>query len=462
MHGSVTVAERRGRVEATPVRSKRLTRILLCGELLLLDGLAVFVAFLFADALRGSIVNVVPIWHVGLAAAFTYCAFAVANDVFTWPSLSDVGTNAARSVTSLFYALVSVVCISFLAHAAETIPRLTFGAGALFAAAFLVGGRFIFQRYALARLSGSFVNELLIVDDAEIDVSRAEHMLSARAAGLRPDLNDPQMLERFSFLLHGFDRAVIACSPARRQEWSLLLRGANIEGEIVAPEFDGAGVIGVAKFDGHYTHVVSKGPLSTTNRAKKRALDLAIAIPVIIALSPVLALIAIAIKFDSPGPILFRQLRIGRGNRQFMILKFRSMGVEQSDVNGHRSASRDDDRVTRVGRFIRRTSLDELPQLLNVLIGDMSVVGPRPHALGSMAADRLFWEVDRRYWVRHALKPGITGLAQIRGFRGATERHEDLQNRLLADLEYLEGWNLMREIVIIAQTFRVLVHRNSF
>jgi polysaccharide biosynthesis protein PslA len=131
-------------------------------------------------------------------------------------------------------------------------------------------------------------------------------------------------------------------------------------------------------------------------------------------------------------------------------------------LNGHRSTSRDDDRITRVGRFIRRTSLDELPQLLNVLIGDMSLVGPRPHALGSMAADRLFWEVDRRYWVRHALKPGITGLAQVRGFRGATERHEDLQNRLLADLEYLEGWNLMREVVIIVQTFRVLVHRNSF
>ncbi len=102
------------------------------------------------------------------------------------------------------------------------------------------------------------------------------------------------------------------------------------------------------------------------------------------------------------------------------------MRVETSDSDGTRSASRDDDRITRIGRFIRRTSIDELPQLINVLLGEMSLVGPRPHALGSMAGDELFWRVDRQYWHRHALKPGITGLAQVRGFRGATEHRRDI------------------------------------
>jgi lipopolysaccharide/colanic/teichoic acid biosynthesis glycosyltransferase len=129
---------------------------------------------------------------------------------------------------------------------------------------------------------------------------------------------------------------------------------------------------------------------------------------------------------------------------------------------GNQSASRDDDRVTRVGRFLRSTSIDELPQLINVLLGSMSVVGPRPHALGSLAGDQLFWHVDERYWHRHALKPGITGLAQIRGFRGATHTREHLTSRLQADLEYMSGWSLWRDVSIVLSTAKVLVHPDAY
>jgi lipopolysaccharide/colanic/teichoic acid biosynthesis glycosyltransferase len=142
--------------------------------------------------------------------------------------------------------------------------------------------------------------------------------------------------------------------------------------------------------------------------------------------------------------------------------KFRSMRVDGCDQQGARSTSRTDERVTRVGRFIRSTSIDELPQLLNVLVGHMSIVGPRPHATGSRAADKLFWEVDHRYWHRHAAKPGLTGLAQVRGFRGATLEESDLTNRLQADLEYLDTWSIWRDLKIILLTVRVLLHRNAF
>jgi len=142
--------------------------------------------------------------------------------------------------------------------------------------------------------------------------------------------------------------------------------------------------------------------------------------------------------------------------------KFRSMRNDLTDLRGDRSASRDDDRITRVGHFIRRTSLDELPQVLNVLLGSMSLVGPRPHALGSLAGDALFWEVDERYWHRHALKPGITGLAQVRGFRGATHRRSDLTQRLQSDLEYMAGWSIWRDAAILLSTIRVVIHSNAY
>ena len=171
---------------------------------------------------------------------------------------------------------------------------------------------------------------------------------------------------------------------------------------------------------------------------------------------------AIAIKLEDGGPVLFRQQRVGRRNLMFSIYKLRTMKVDRNDAHGQRSASKDDDRVTMVGRFLRRTSIDELPQLFNVLRGDMSLVGPRPHAIGSLAGDKLFWEVDQRYWQRHSLRPGLTGLAQIRGLRGATDHEADLSSRLQADLEYISGWTIWRDVRIIMATTRVLLHDRAF
>ena len=144
------------------------------------------------------------------------------------------------------------------------------------------------------------------------------------------------------------------------------------------------------------------------------------------------------------------------------MLKFRTMRSHATDRDGALSTSRRDERVTKVGQFLRSTSLDELPQLFNVLKGEMSIVGPRPHAIECKVADEYFWSIEDHYFDRHGIKPGMTGLAQVRGFRGATWQRSDLTNRLKADLEYVDGWHLGRDLWIIARTLGVMVHPNAF
>ncbi|MFN7157658.1 MAG: sugar transferase, partial [Erythrobacter cryptus] len=235
-------------------------------------------------------------------------------------------------------------------------------------------------------------------------------------------------------------------------------------GEIVSEPAHSLGAVGVHRYDdiGRTTLVVSTGPLALRARILKRGFDLVVASAALVLLSPLLLLVALLIKLEDGGPVLFVQRRLGRGNQFFEMYKFRSMRPEKLDPNGERSTARDDDRITRIGAFIRRTSIDELPQILNVLKGEMSIVGPRPHALGSRANNKYFWDIDRKYWQRHCLKPGLTGLAQVRGHRGATEQEKDLTDRLQSDLEYISGWSLRRDIGIMLRTVMVLCHRNAY
>ncbi len=173
----------------------------------------------------------------------------------------------------------------------------------------------------------------------------------------------------------------------------------------------------------------------------------------LVALSPILALTALAIRLDSKGPILFKQKRYGFNNELVEIYKFRSMYADQLDASASRLVTRDDPRVTRVGRFIRKTSIDELPQLFNVVFkGDLSLVGPRPHAIHAKAANRKYDEVVDGYFARHRVKPGITGWAQIHGWRGETDTQEKIQARVDHDLYYIENWSLWLDLYILAVT----------
>lgn len=169
-------------------------------------------------------------------------------------------------------------------------------------------------------------------------------------------------------------------------------------------------------------------------------------------LSPLMLLIALLIKLDSRGPVLFRQNRYGFNNDLIGVYKFRSMYTDRTDENCEVQTGQNDPRVTKIGRYLRAWSLDELPQLLNVVRGEMSLVGPRPHALSTKAAGRLFEEVVDRYAARHRVKPGITGWAQVNGWRGETDTPEKIQQRVKHDLEYIENWSIAFDLYILLVT----------
>ncbi len=220
------------------------------------------------------------------------------------------------------------------------------------------------------------------------------------------------------------------------------------------PDITGIGVIQgrLEDRDGLPLVGLCETPFTGTNLLIKRASDIAIASLALVTLAPVLLAVAVGVKLSGPGPVIFRQRRNGLGGEEIVVYKFRSMNV-LDDGAVVRQATRDDPRMTRFGRFIRRTSLDELPQFVNVLQGRMSVVGPRPHAV---AHNEHYRDVVRAYMVRHKVRPGITGWAQVNGCRGETDTLQKMQARVEYDLEYLRNWSLGLDLVIIVRTVGVL------
>ncbi|HEY4135439.1 MAG TPA: undecaprenyl-phosphate glucose phosphotransferase [Alphaproteobacteria bacterium] len=205
---------------------------------------------------------------------------------------------------------------------------------------------------------------------------------------------------------------------------------------------------------------IHRHALSGWNRIFKGIEDRVLAFLGLVALAPLLLLVALAIRLDSPGPIFFRQRRLGFNNDEFTVLKFRTMRVTEDDPQAITQATRNDPRITRVGALLRRTSIDELPQLLNVLKGDMSLVGPRPHA---MAHNSQYAEIVDQYLGRHRVKPGITGWAQVNGLRGETDTLDKMRRRVEYDLYYIDNWSLWFDLRILLLTpFVGFVNKNAY
>jgi exopolysaccharide biosynthesis polyprenyl glycosylphosphotransferase len=427
-----------------------------------MDIAAIVIAFASANLIRFGSILATPGWHFASAFLPIFVVLAFSGQSYSIAALNSPVSGVFRAIRAFSVTAAVLLLVLFYLKTTAEFSRSVFGIGALSAAVMLASFRYGFGQFFGNRYRWNFVNEVLLVDGVSVYPDRGQIVMFAEQLGLDPDANDPQTFDRIGRLLVNCDRVVLACPPSNRTSWARTLKGAGIGVEVLTPELDHLGPLQLRHSGGRTAILLASGPLGLRDRLLKRTLDLGVSLPALILCIPIMLVIACAIKLGSNGPVFFRQPRVGQGNRIFEVLKFRTMRVEQADSSGTRSASRDDDRITPVGRILRRTSLDELPQLINVVIGDMSLVGPRPHALASTAEAALFWHIDERYWQRGAVKPGITGLAQVRGFRGATDRREDLTNRLQADLEYLANWSIWRDISILFRTFKVLIHPNAF
>jgi Undecaprenyl-phosphate glucose phosphotransferase len=261
------------------------------------------------------------------------------------------------------------------------------------------------------------------------------------------------------------DEVIIAIPPCASERIAQLSRRFHpfpVSLRVFAPEgYEHYRVLDSLKYGDITTFRVMSKPLDDVAVVIKWLEDKIITLLCLIAVLPIMALIALSIKLDSRGPVLFRQKRIGINNQTFNLLKFRSMYVEQADPLGNQLTRPGDPRITRVGRFLRRTSLDELPQLINVLLGDMSLVGPRPHALAASAAGVSYAHAVGDYWIRHRMKPGITGWAQVNGWRGETTRIEQIRRRVEHDVYYIENWSPAFDFIILARTIFIVMSREN-
>ncbi|UZW56570.1 exopolysaccharide biosynthesis polyprenyl glycosylphosphotransferase [Sphingobium sp. JS3065] len=398
-------------------------------------------------------------WITVLVPAFIVVAFY--GRLYTLDAMQSYRLSARRACGALAWA-VAITLLAFFSKDTDPDSRFIFSSGCLLSLALLMLVRIPIALFVNRAIPEMFLKKLLILDNVSARAVSGYDVVDTHELGLKLDIHDPVALHTFSSIVRDYDRILVDCRVEDREHWSLYLQAIGCIGYLLIPElrpvisdharlaFDAASIR------------VSTGPMDLRSRAIKRSFDILIAVAILILVTPLLILVAIAIKCDSPGPVLFKQIRMGRGNRLFHVFKFRSMRHELADASGATSASRDDHRITRVGRFIRASSIDELPQIFNVLRGDMSLVGPRPHALGSRAGDDLFWHIDVRYWLRHSAKPGITGLAQIRGYRGATDTRHDLIERLRYDLEYVRNWSIVNDLRILLATFGVVMHKNAY
>lgn len=441
-----------------PAREKRV--ILYCLSLLL-DCASLPIGYLVALKLRDAMwldSGGQPIIAIALPV---FLMFEIAREVQSVEALESRSIGIQRGVSALLATALAVLALSFL-FKANDISRLGFLVTFGFAGIFLVIGKIFLDLLFCRWMNGVATATIVLQDGLPAEPQRGYDFVDVSSQGLWPDLNQPASIDALSRLIASYDRVVVSCRFERRAAWATFLKSQNVGGEILLDRDLLHGAVAIGSYGLDDTLILSRGPLSLPNRLQKRAFDLVMSIAALVVFAPLMIIVALLIKLESPGPALFRQIRVGEGSRQFKIYKFRSMRLENADQNGNVSTRRSDPRITQIGKFIRRTSIDELPQLFNVLRGEMSVVGPRPHALGSLACDALFWEVTQAYWIRHALKPGITGLAQIRGHRGSTENAEALERRVRADLEYVSTWSLGLDLIILLRTLRVLVHKNAY
>ncbi len=376
----------------------------------------------------------------------------------------------------LVWAVVAIMAASliFFAHAAERFSRLWIGGTLLISfgisASARIGAQIVLRR---ARRFGRARRTVFLVGPSELLLQVGRGMRNAPAEGysiagvqrVAGEMETAQLEQLARRVVESGAREVWICVPLEMgsivRSIFYVLRHHTVEVRFI-PDFRGMQLLNhrISEVAGHLAVDLSVTPLDGLARIVKRLEDLVLGALISLLIIPVCLAIAIAIKVTSPGPVLFKQHRTGANGRRFKVYKFRSMVVHE-ERNGHvTQARKGDPRITRVGAFLRRTSLDELPQFYNVLQGRMSIVGPRPHAL---AHNEYYKDIVESYMKRHKVKPGITGWAQVNGYRGETDTVEKMEKRVACDLWYIDNWSLWLDLRIIGLTvFRGLVNPNAY
>jgi Undecaprenyl-phosphate glucose phosphotransferase len=408
--------------------------------------------------------------HVTLTiASFQYAGLYEFNTIVAWPS------RMRHMLALVALVALALVAVAFALKASREFSRVWFFSSVIISSPMIGVGRgaakLVIQRMAR---SGALVRNVAIVGAG----GQAEHLIGHlrqhdvpwkrvigifddRKTRIGPEVQGLPVLgnleDLVAFVRSGKIHDVVITLP-----WSADKRLINIIRRLRALPvhiYLGSDLIGYhfprhrqESLDGVPVMHIASAPLSGWSGLVKIAEDKIVAGAVLLMFAPLLLLIAAAVKFDSAGPVFFRQKRYGFNNQLIEVWKFRSMYHHMSDVHAERLTTRGDPRVTRVGAFLRKTSLDELPQLFNVLRGEMSIVGPRPHPLKAKAGGRLYEEVVAEYAVRHKVKPGLTGWAQVNGWRGETEVDEQIIKRVEHDLYYIENWSLWLDIKILLMT----------
>lgn len=447
------------------VKNRYVLRCLLCSLAMLGDLCMIVAAAITADVTSFDVVGFAQSPKLSYVVLPTYLVAAWSLGAYHLPTLR----SATNSIKSCLASLAAATGFSLLAaHAFNVIDNFLSQETLLFLGLAAVGLTVLHCGIAagLRRREDQTEAKVVLLGDDSVRSNRQRKVaatINVRACDWHPVETDPNFLNELSLAVADADRIVLSFRAFKEQlKWAKLLGELGFETELLEPGLAGLKPLALRYLDSTPTLVVSTGPLTLHKRAFKRAFDLLLVLLSAPVMVPLVAVLAVLVRADSPGPAFFVQKRIGTNNRYFNCIKFRTMRVDLTDTAGNHLTERNDPRITRLGHFLRHTSLDELPQLWNVFLGQMSLVGPRPHALGASAEGALYWEVVPDYWHRHAMKPGLTGLAQIRGYRGPTEKRCDIESRVAADLEYIHSWSPWLDVKILLRTMRVLVHSNAF
>ncbi|WP_299235877.1 undecaprenyl-phosphate glucose phosphotransferase [uncultured Halomonas sp.] len=413
-------------------------------------------------------------WLATAVMALLVVLFNVMQRSYTRWRITRISTLLAK--LCLVWAVVAIMAASliFFAHAAERFSRLWVGGTLLISfgisASARVAAQLVLRR---ARRFGRARRTVFLVGPPEQLLQVGRGMRKAPAEGysiagvqrVAEEVGTTQLDQLARRVVESGAREVWICVPLEMggivQSICYVLRHHTVEVRFI-PDFRGMQLLNhrMSEVAGHLAVDLSVTPLDGLARIIKRLEDLILGALLTLLIIPVCLIIAIAIKATSPGPVLFKQYRTGANGRRFKVYKFRTMVVHR-ERNGHvTQASRCDPRVTRIGALLRRTSLDELPQFYNVLQGRMSIVGPRPHAL---AHNEYYKDIVESYMKRHKVKPGITGWAQVNGYRGETDTVEKMERRVACDLWYIDNWSLWLDLRIILLTvFRGFINKNAY